>query len=160
MKHEEGIQRCYIPVVKPRVKKLAKVKFPTRFVGSIVCPSVWGFWTHWNPRTKRTIRCSGDKTCCPGHAEEMPLKQIGIIELYTKADQQSGFIQLTPGAWDELRVVAGGCDLRGMQIQIQRDGPGEKRPLKVDLLGWDEDPSYLPKPSDPWDTLKRIWGLD
>jgi hypothetical protein len=154
------IRRCQTPAVKPRVKRLLKVTSATRYVGQIVNDSVWGFWTHWNASRRRTERCVGRSEGCEGCLAELPLKQIGIIELYNPQATASAFVQITPGAWDDLLIRVPRASLRGLQVVISRKPGSDKQPVIIDLVSYDADASHLPAPTDPWTTLARIWGLD
>lgn len=156
----EPVARSTRPRVKPRVKKLFRIEGATRISGVIVCPKVWGFESHWNAGTWRTEPCNGDKHSCEGCLAKLPGKQFGVIEVYSIQTQGTVFVQLTPGAWDELEGLAHDGNLRGLHVILQRRSSKPKQPIIIDVIGYDELLEKLPVPTDPMTTLKRVWGLD
>jgi hypothetical protein len=137
-----------------------KIEGTTRIGGIIVNEKVWGFESHWDGENHRTTQCSGGPELCQGCLRKLPLKQFGVIEVYSLTNKGSEFVQLTPGAWDELERLASDGSLRGMRVILQRRSSKPKQPIVIDLIDWYDEVDKLPKPTDPISTLRRIWGLD
>jgi hypothetical protein len=80
-----------------------------------------------------------------------------MVEIWEGGTSVPYFVDLTPLAAKEFLDRLGKEELRGLRVSIQRERRHARAPLKVTIL--DRHIGQLPRPHDPWQTLKVIWRL-
>lgn len=127
---------------------------------TILSPSLWGTWTHWNG--SNTEPCYECKAKCPGHRKGLPTRWKGYLHVYDLLSKDCYFLELPPGAARQfLDLVGDDLALRGVRVEVKRQA-GRKARLKFGAMGRHE--SYckweLMPALDPYKSLCVMWGVN
>lgn len=124
---------------------------------TILSPSVWGVWTHWNG--VKSEGCYGEqKNDCDGCKRGLPRRWKGYLHVVSHATRTEFFLELTPLVDDMIKHHAPtGQALRGMMFRFERL-KGDKARVRVTYSGCDHSGNALPKHEDPERVLRTLWG--
>jgi hypothetical protein len=124
----------------------------------IICsPTAYGKFVHWYGR--RSHECLESPTTCRGCIEQWPVKWQGYLHVMRPGVVWQGFLEFTATAWELIvSQLPPGEDLRGVVIRVARTKGGAKGRYLIELLERRMDPDTLPKPADPLQTLRFLWG--
>jgi hypothetical protein len=181
-----ALNRQDVPPKPGPAMEIFRVSAGTNFKGTILSESLWGVWTHWDGyRTREctakfvyddggenagqveSIRDQGIRlldhptgdTECRGHIARWPLRWKAYLYVFNQGLRKCGFIELTPLAGQEiLRQAPASKNLRGLHLTVGRSGNGNKTKCWVELTKGVISEAELPKPQDPEDTLRCLWG--
>jgi len=130
---------------------------PTRFV--LCSRSLTGLWTHWVADC--SMPCEDPREECRHCQAKKPRRWKGYLHAINMANNEEGFLEVTPGGAKQLISQAGeGVSYRGLQIVGSR-GNGEKTRQRIEVVY--ALPSSagraLPEEKDPMVTLLELWGI-
>ena len=152
---------CYDQNVPPSGPEtpIVRVKTSGEHHFRILSRSYYGLWIHWNGQ--RSEGCFEDRQECSGCKRGLPRRWKGY--LHCLAAERNGadcFLELTPVAITSLLAQCPkGESLRGLRLNVRRTSGGEKGRLRVLVLGDINPGKGLIEEKDPYNTLRKLWGL-
>ena len=149
LKAPEIVSVPWLTVVRPGRAK--------RYV--VLHDQVEGFYTHWDPKVKRTIECVEPKPLCAGCAAKLPYCSKGVISVQAYMAVQAELLDIPPECWVALEVIGKKGSLRGKVIDFQRETANIRSRLLATFVEEFEHPERLLAALDPLPTLRKIWGM-
>jgi len=125
--------------------------------GQIISDSIWGCWTHWDGRRSR--ECTGDVNECEGHRAGWSQRWKGYLYIYCATRRECVFLELTPGAAEELlRQNGAPSGMRGRLLRLDRHGKSIRGKIVVELTEGLNGINNLPPERSPETILRTLWG--
>ncbi len=154
----EQFNRDDRPPQGPKPLKLIRIRKGQTAVYTILSPSMWGIWTHWDGQ--RTLPCMKAKNQCLGCQRGFPKRWKGYLHCYFPPQKSDFLLEITPRAAKLLLDSAPERRmLRGLILRVERSPGGRNGRLLATIVGDDPIERELPAAKDPFDTLAFLWGM-
>jgi hypothetical protein len=150
------------PVSVPRVlTKIRRIPAQT-YRWLVLSTNWWRAQVHWASGAARSLPCLRDKKRCPGHALNLPTKELAWLHVHCFNIKEECFIELPHHAAYELHKLLSAYEhLRGCCFETQRHGGAKGRILFEPKDHWSfETMQSYPAPKDPYSTLKELWNMN
>lgn len=124
--------------------------------------SVWKFWIHWDPDSRKSSPCFKNHKQCPGHRRGLARKWRGYLFGCNETARRYEFLEITPATMETLNAMVGFLsNFRGQRWTLKR-GDADTARIKVtslQALAFDRVHDF-PEDKDPQETLLRLWGYE
>jgi hypothetical protein len=150
------------PVSEPRL--LTKIiRTPVQGRSWLVLSDHW--WkalVHWAVGERRSLPCLKDKKRCPGHALNLPVKELAWLHVLCITTREIQFLELPHlAAWNLHKMLEVYQPLRGCTFNTLRVGGKGGQIILEPRDRWPaENVATYPKSADPFDTLKVLWNMN
>jgi len=142
--------------------EIVRIKAGQRWMLTILSANLEGFWCHWQGTNEKgfSLPCTMPREKCRGCRNMLPRRWKGYIFCYAHHMKKAHFVEVTPGAAEDLVVQLGKGDWRGFRVEIMR-GAGDKARLTVDMRAapTPEAVANLPKALSVEPVLTELWRL-
>lgn len=158
-KREKALRRAHKPPDIVSVAWLTVIRPGRARRFAILHDQVEGFYTHWDPKLRRTVECVEPKPLCAGCAQKLPYRYKGVLSVQAHHSKEAELLDIPPECAAALDVLRGKGTLRGKVVDFQRETANIRSRLLVTLVEEFENPERLCQPIDPLPTLRKIWGI-
>jgi hypothetical protein len=149
-------------VSKPRVLTQIRRVPPQAYRWMILSTNWWKALVHWAPGERRSLPCLKDKMRCPGHALNLPVKELAWLHVLCINLKEMCFLELPHhAAWELGQMLSPYENIRGCVFETRRNGGKGGRVLFEPADPWPAATVLTyPAPQDPFDTLKELWNMN
>lgn len=141
--------------------EILRLNGPERRTFYVLSESVWGVWTHWDSRSKRSVPCTGESAAdCEGHKNQMPSRWKGYLCVLDVFRGRVAFLELTPGGAAQLALQTKTNEsLRGSVLIGSRTSAGKGSRVRFEVQSYVRDDEILPPARDPEEYLRALWKM-